>query len=206
RRGSDPRRGPARESLQRRGPLRLPPVLLPGLPGPPRNRGRLEGRAGPLGHPDRATGRRALMPEGYFVGVDTGGTSTDCVVVATQGRITTAKAASTPPDFAQGVLDALARAGEALGGVQVEDLLRQTRFFGHGTTVGTNALLTRGGAKTGLLTTRGHEDMLFMGRIKQKVAGMNEDQLHDFLTHDKDDRPLVPRRLVQELNERVDYK
>src|SRR5262249_49599531 len=75
-----------------------------------------------------------------------------------------------------------------------------------GTTVGTNALLTRGGARTGLLTTRGHEDMLFMGRIKQKVAGMNEDQLHDFLTHDKDDRPLVPRRLVIGLNERVDYK
>jgi N-methylhydantoinase A len=146
------------------------------------------------------------MAERFFVGVDTGGTFTDCVVVDDSGRVITAKAASTPPNFADGVLAALERAASALGSLDVAQLLARTRFFGHGTTVGTNALLTRTGAKTGLLTTRGHEDMLFMGRIKQKVAGMNEDQLHDFLTHDKDDRPLVPRRLVHGLNERVDYK
>jgi N-methylhydantoinase A len=144
---------------------------------------------------------------GYFIGVDTGGTFTDCVVVDANGQITTAKAASTPPNFADGVLDALTRAATAIGGgLTASQLLERTRFFGHGTTVGTNALLTRGGARTALLTTRGHEDMLFMGRIKQKVAGMNEDQLHDFLTHDKDDRPLVPRRYVIGLNERIDYK
>jgi N-methylhydantoinase A len=146
------------------------------------------------------------MADGFFIGVDTGGTFTDCVVLDATGRITTAKAASTPPDFAQGVLDALERAASALDELSIPDLLSRTRFFGHGTTVGTNALLTRSGAKTGLLTTRGHEDTMFMGRIKQKVAGMNEDQLHDFLTHDKDDRPLVRRRYVLGLNERVDYK
>src|ERR1700732_195193 len=146
------------------------------------------------------------MADGYFIGVDTGGTFTDCVVVDTDGRITTAKAASTPPNFADGVLDALERAAQQLGGLTAPDLLRQTRFFGHGTTVGTNALLTRTGARTGLITTRGHEDMLFMGRIKQKVAGMNEDQLPDFLIHDKEQRPLVPRHLVHGLNERIDYK
>src|SRR5712691_10829461 len=146
------------------------------------------------------------MAERFFVGIDTGGTFTDCVAVDAGGRVTTAKAASTPPDFANGVLDALERAATALGGLTLPELLAKTKFFGHGTTVGTNALLTRTGARTGLLTTRGHEDMLFMGRIKQKVAGMNEDQLHDFLTHDKDPRPLVPRRLVRGLNERIDYK
>src|SRR5438067_11127053 len=146
------------------------------------------------------------MSSSFYVGVDTGGTFTDCVVVDDEGNVTTAKAASTPPDFADGVLAALEQVGNALGGVGARELLAKTRFFGHGTTVGTNALLTRGGARTGLITTRGHEDMLFMGRIKQKVAGMNEDQLHDFLTHDKDPRPLVPRRLVHGLNERVDYK
>jgi N-methylhydantoinase A len=145
------------------------------------------------------------MADGFFVGVDTGGTFTDCVVVDRSGAITTAKAASTPPRFADGVLDAVARASSVLG-LSARELLQQTRFFGHGTTVGTNALLTRGGARTGLLATRGHEDTMYMGRIKQKVAGMNEDQLHDFLTHDKDDRPLVPRRLVRGLSERVDYK
>jgi N-methylhydantoinase A len=97
-------------------------------------------------------------------------------------------------------------AGASLSGLSVPELLAQTRFFGHGTTVGTNTLLTRTGARTGLITTCGHEDMLFMGRIKQKVAGMNEDQLHDFLSHDKDNRPIVPRQRVRGLNERVDYK
>jgi len=148
----------------------------------------------------------ALGVANWLIGVDTGGTFTDCVVVDDNGRVTTAKAASTPPNFADGVLDALEGAALQLGGMHARDLLQQTRFFGHGTTVGTNALLTRGGARTGLITTRGHEDTMFMGRIKQKVAGMNEDQLHDFLTHDKDPRPLVPRRLVRGLNERIDYK
>jgi N-methylhydantoinase A len=146
------------------------------------------------------------MAQEYLVGVDTGGTFTDCVVIDAEGRITTAKAASTPPDFASGVMDALAVAARAVGGLTVRQLLDGTRFFGHGTTVGTNALLTRSGSRTGLLTTRGHEDMLFMGRIKQKIAGMNEEQLHDFLIHDKDDRPPVSRRHVVGLNERTDYK
>src|SRR6266516_3491378 len=146
------------------------------------------------------------MSTEYLIGVDTGGTFTDCVVIDESGGITTAKAASTPPNYADGVVNSLELAGAALGSIAVRDLLQRTRFFGHGTTIGTNTLLTRSGARTGLITTRGHEDMLFMGRIKQKVAGMNEDQLHDFLSHDKDHRPLVPRQRVHGLNERVDYK
>ena len=108
------------------------------------------------------------MPTDYLIGVDTGGTFTDCVVIDSDGRITTAKASSTPPNYADGVLASLEAAGAALGGLRVPQLLEQTRFFGHGTTVGTNTLLTRSGARTGLITTRGHEDMLFMGRIKQR--------------------------------------
>ena len=117
------------------------------------------------------------MSTEYLIGVDTGGTFTDCVVIDESGGITTAKAASTPPNYADGVVNSLELAGAALGSIAVRDLLQRTRFFGHGTTIGTNTLLTRSGARTGLITTRGHEDMLFMGRIKQKVAGMNEDQL-----------------------------
>lgn len=146
------------------------------------------------------------MSTDYFIGVDTGGTFTDCVVLDNAGDVFTAKAPSTPANFAEGVLESVERVGAALGGLSAREVLNRTRFFAHGTTVGTNTLITRSGARTGLITTRGHEDMLFMGRIKQKVAGMNEDQLHDFLIHDKDDRPVVPRRRVRGLNERVDYK
>jgi N-methylhydantoinase A len=146
------------------------------------------------------------MSTDFFIGVDTGGTFTDCVVIDAAGSVYTAKVPSTPPNFAVGVLDAVVRVGQALGGLSAREVLVRTGFFGHGTTVGTNTLITRTGARTGLITTRGHEDMLFMGRIKQKVAGMNEDQLHDFLIHDKDDRPLVPRSRVHGMSERVDYK
>ncbi len=68
-----------------------------------------------------------------------------------------------------------------------------------------NALLARGGAKTGLLTTRGHEDNLFIGRIHQKVAGLGEEEIKDVVHLDKA-TPLVPRSLVCGINERTDYK
>ena len=141
----------------------------------------------------------------YRIGVDTGGTFTDCIVVDDAGNVTAAKAASTPPDFSQGVMDSVARAAKTLG-LTAEQLLAQTTRFGHGTTVATNALLTHTGSRTGILTTRGHEDALFMGRIKQKIAGLDEDQIHDFLLHDKAVPGIVPPKLIRGLNERVDHK
>ena len=52
---------------------------------------------------------RADRPVSFFIGVDTGGTFTDCVVVDDNGRVTVAKAASTPPGFAQGVMEIVMR-------------------------------------------------------------------------------------------------
>ena len=141
----------------------------------------------------------------YRIGVDTGGTFTDCVVVDDDGNVTAAKAASTPQDFSVGVMESVAKAAKTLG-LTAEELLAQTARFGHGTTVATNALITHTGARTGILTTRGHEDALFMGRIKQKIAGLDEDQIHDFLLHDKAVPGIVPRKLVKGINERVDHK
>ena len=141
----------------------------------------------------------------YRIGVDTGGTFTDCIVVDDDGSITAAKAASTPLDFSLGVMESVARAAKQLG-LTTERLLADTSRFGHGTTVATNALLTLTGSVTGVITTLGHEDALFMGRIKQKIAGLDEDQIHDFLLHDKAIPGIVPRKRVKGLNERVDHK
>jgi len=141
----------------------------------------------------------------YRIGVDTGGTFTDCIVVDDDGNVTAAKAASTPQDFSIGVMDSVAKAATQLG-MSAEQLLAQTTRFGHGTTVATNALITKSGARTGILTTRGHEDALFMGRIKQKIAGLDEDQIHDFLLHDKAVPGIVPRNRIKGLSERVDHK
>src|SRR5581483_9870107 len=198
-RGVDQGSRAVREPVRRRPALRLPPVLLSGLPPSPRDRDLPEGRA----DPSRRGGDADMTT--YRIGVDTGGTFTDCIVVDDDGNVTAAKAASTPQDFSVGVMDSVARAAQRLG-LSAEQLLAQTTRFGHGTTVATNALITHTGARTGILTTRGHEDALFMGRIKQKIAGLDEDQIHDFLLHDKAVPGIVPRKLIKGLNERVDHK
>src|SRR5713101_141106 len=64
---------------------------------------------------------------GLVIGIDTGGTFTDCVVIDGGGRIVTAKASSTPGDFSEGVMESLRLAGEKLG-LTTEALLRDTEI------------------------------------------------------------------------------
>src|ERR1700733_2429236 len=97
----------------------------------------------------------------FRIGVDIGGTFTDCVVVES-GHRTVAKSLTTHDSLTDGVFDALRVNAEQLGLTRAE-LLAATHMFVHGTTVATNAILTRTGARTGLITTRGHEDTLIMG-------------------------------------------
>jgi N-methylhydantoinase A len=140
----------------------------------------------------------------YVIAVDSGGTFTDCVVVDGDGKVTTAKSPSTPADFSVGVLAAVTRAAEAMG-LGLEALLPDTGLFAHGTTVATNALLTRSGPKVGLITTKGHEDALIIGRTIQKAAGLVEAELTNLARLEKAN-PLVPRPLIKGVTERIDYK
>ena len=144
------------------------------------------------------------MPSGTVIAVDSGGTFTDCVVLAEDGRVTIGKAASTPHDFSLGVLESVARAAEALG-VELGELLRSSYLFAHGTTAATNALLTRSGSSVGLITTKGHEDALIVGRTIQKAAGLNTAELTNLARLEKAD-PIVPRHLIRGVTERIDYK
>ncbi len=141
---------------------------------------------------------------GYIIGVDSGGTFTDAVVIDEEGRITTSKAPSTPKDFSQGVFGSVQKSAELLG-IATTELLAQTLLFAHGTTVATNALLTRTGAKVGHITTKGFEDTLMVGRVHQKVAGLKEDEATYIVRLDKPD-PIAPRSLIKGVTERVDYK
>src|SRR5512143_3522453 len=86
------------------------------------------------------------------VAVDTGGTFTDCVWVE-GGRVRMLKAFSTPQDPSQAIVQVLQRTG-----------LRSSATLLHGTTVGTNALLQRKGARIALATTAGFEDAIEIGR------------------------------------------
>ena len=138
----------------------------------------------------------------YVVAVDSGGTFSDCVVVDSDGAIVRAKSPSTPPNFEQGVLDAVAEAAGRLG-LTTEKLLGDATLFAHGTTVATNILITRTGAKTALLTTRGHEDAIIIGRTVQKVAGLSESEIVNVARLAKAD-PLVPRSSIYGIDERID--
>jgi N-methylhydantoinase A len=140
----------------------------------------------------------------YTVAVDSGGTFSDCVALSAAGVITRAKAPSTPPDFERGVLDAVSEVARRLD-LTLERLLDQTTVFAHGTTVATNVLITHTGAKTALLTTRGHEDAVIIGRTMQKVAGLSEDQIIDVARLSKA-VPLAPRSRIFGVQERVDRR
>ena len=85
------------------------------------------------------------------IGIDVGGTFTDIVAVSEAGTVTFAKATSTPSDPSIGVMNAVERLADELG-ISSKNLLSKTESIVHGTTVATNALLERKGAKTGLLT------------------------------------------------------
>ena len=140
----------------------------------------------------------------FILGVDTGGTFTDCVAIGEDGSVAWDKAHTTPQDHTLGILESIGNTSARLG-LSRSQLLSATVALGIGSTVGLNALLARAGAKAGLLTTRGHEDNLFIGRIHQKVAGLGEEEIKDVVRLDKA-TPLIPHALVCGINERVDYK
>jgi N-methylhydantoinase A len=124
------------------------------------------------------------------VGVDSGGTFTDvCLFDETTGRIEVWKVPSTPDDpsrgIAEGVADGAGRSAAAVSAIN---------YFGHGTTVATNALIQHRGVKTGLITTGGFRDLLEIGRQKRP-------ELYDLQA----DKPpvLVSRDLRFEVPERV---
>jgi N-methylhydantoinase A len=97
----------------------------------------------------------------YRIGIDVGGTFTDLVAIDAGGATVLAKVPSTPQDPSLGVLDGLALLARRLG-LDRAALLAATDRIVHGTTVATNALLERKGARLGLLTTAGHRDVIEM--------------------------------------------
>jgi N-methylhydantoinase A len=140
--------------------------------------------------------------QGFRIGVDIGGTFTDCVVVDPEGRRTVSKSLTTHGDLAAGVLSALDVAAGELA-LPPGELLSRTEVFIHGTTVATNALITRTGSRTGLITTRGHEDSLIIGKVFSKRAGLAERDIVRSSRLAKPE-PIVPPELIRGVSERVD--
>jgi N-methylhydantoinase A len=123
---------------------------------------------------------RRLQP--VRVAIDTGGTFTDCVWME-RGRLRMVKVFSTPADPSQAIVEALRK-------IESEGELTLL----HGTTVGTNALLERKGARTALVTTAGFEDAIEIGRQARP-------KLYDFFFDRVE--PLVPGDLRFGIDERT---
>ena len=139
-----------------------------------------------------------------YIGIDIGGTFTDCAVLDGTGRIVaTAKAPSTRDDPALGVLDAIRVAADSLE-TDLEGLLSGCRHLIHGCTIATNAVVERDGVATGLITTKGHEDAIPIGKVMQKVAGQSEREMIHQSHLDKADPPIVDRRMIRGVAERLD--
>lgn len=130
------------------------------------------------------------------IGVDIGGTFTDCVVIDDNGVIHTFKELSTPKDQSIGLYNVINKGAEFFG-KSLSNFLGEAEIFVHGTTVATNTLLTKEGARTGLLLTKGFRDTLEMRRA-------HKDNIWDL--YQTVPMPLVPRFLRIGVTERVDYK
>ncbi|TAK81288.1 MAG: hydantoinase/oxoprolinase family protein [Betaproteobacteria bacterium] len=138
----------------------------------------------------------------YLVGIDIGGTFTDCAIVDRAGRLLTIKVPSTPSNFSQGMMDALDAGAKALG-LPLDRFCRDIAFLSHGTTVGTNTIIQKKGAKVGLITTKGHEDAIHIMRGSRGYGGRDIRKVVHFPETSKP-VPIVPKRLIRGVSERVD--
>ena len=130
----------------------------------------------------------------YKIGIDVGGTFTDFFLVADNGDSLMHKTLSTPEDSSEGFIIGLREIAEILG-LSEADFIDSIDTIVHGTTVATNSLLTMGGAKTALVSTKGFRDALEMRR------GIREERYDN---HYKNVTPLVPRHLRYTIDERID--
>jgi len=126
------------------------------------------------------------------IGLDVGGTFTDFTLLDERsGALHFHKVPSTPDDPSEAIRLGLTRLLEMVGRSGAE-----VSFLAHGTTVATNMVVERRGAKTGLLTTRGFRDILEIGR-------QTRPNLYDY--RDRNPDPVVPRERRHEITERVRY-
>ena len=131
---------------------------------------------------------------GYRIGIDVGGTFTDFLLVDDQGKQKIFKTPSTPEDPSIAALNGLKEIA-ATESSTLKDLLSNVDMIVHGTTITTNAVITRRYARTGYLTTKGFRDYL------NERRGMKRTTYEPF---EAPPEPIVPRYLIQVAEERCD--
>jgi N-methylhydantoinase A len=130
--------------------------------------------------------------------IDVGGTFTDCLVLEESGQLHRFKASTTPDDPTQGFFATVSKAASYYGQT-LEQFLGDVEQIVHGTTLGTNILITERGAKVGMITTKGFRDMVEMRRGIRNLHGSMFDMFIEPY------KPLVPRDLCLGVEERTLY-
>lgn len=130
--------------------------------------------------------------------IDVGGTFTDCLCLDEAGALHRFKASTTPDDPTRGFFDAVEKAAAHFK-QPVPAFLASVERIVHGTTLGTNALIVRRGAKVGMITTAGFRDVIEMRRGIKSLHGSIFDQFVEPY------EPLVPRYLRLPVEERIGY-
>lgn len=133
---------------------------------------------------------------------DTGGTFTDCLLVDEKGNFFVGKAPTTPQDPSIGYFNSVASAAKA-DGITLEQIFSEFTVVGYSGTTGINTLITRTGAKVGLIITRGFEKLLMMERGVQSWLGSCMAEIIQARTHHHTE-PLVPLSMIRGVTERID--
>ena len=137
------------------------------------------------------------------IGVDIGGTFTDCTILSEAATTTVVtKVSTTPQNPAIGFFNVIDVAAAHLG-LSTTDLLARVSRVVHGTTHGTNAIVSRRGVRVGLIATAGHGDAMSVMRGGGRTAGLSPELLLHTPSTGKP-TPFVPRDMVAEVNERID--
>lgn len=138
----------------------------------------------------------------FNIGVDIGGTFTDCAVVGPDGDVFTGKVPTTTDDRSRGFFDSI-EAAASRRDMSLEQLLSRTVRLAHGTTAGINALVTRQGAPTGLLATKGHGDAIRIMDNTGRVTGASLAEILDYAQSDLPEQ-YVRASWIKEVTERID--
>jgi N-methylhydantoinase A len=139
----------------------------------------------------------------YRLAVDSGGTFTDGVLMNEKGEVITMKAHTTPKDPSIGTMHCITRLASEVG-VSLRELLGQTKTIIHGTTLATNIVATRSGAKMGTIATQGYRLRMTFQQVAKSDWGEKTVDLYDMRLEAP--KALTSNYLMTEVEERVNCK
>ena len=139
-----------------------------------------------------------------LLGIDIGGTFTDAFYIDDKGTKKEIKVLSSPEDmYVGGFLNSIKETAKTLS-LTPKELLSGLNRLTHGSTIATNTVIEGTGAKVGVITTKGHKDVLKIMLGRGRVTGQPIDEIYNFLLPRPE--PIVPNNLIIEVSERIDQE